>query len=60
MGGGGRGGAMAGFRPGKTQTGLLSCRDLLESRNFAFSKSRYCTTRGVRKLFRQSLFCQKD
>ena len=32
-----------GFRPGKTQTGLLSYRDQLESRNFGFSKYMYYT-----------------
>ena len=32
-----------GLRPGKTQTGLLSYRDQLESWNFGFSKYRYCT-----------------
>ena len=34
---------LRGFRPGKTQTGLLSYRDKLESLNFGFSKYRYYT-----------------
>ena len=29
-----------GFRPGKTQTGLFSNRDKLESQNFGFSKDK--------------------
>ena len=34
---------LRGFRRGKTQTGLLSYRDKLESCNFGFSKYRYYT-----------------
>ena len=34
---------LPGVRPGKTQTGLLSYRDKLESWNFGFSKDRYST-----------------
>ena len=40
-------GGGAGFRPGKTQTGLLSCRDQLESRNFGFSKYRYSAIKAA-------------
>ena len=35
---------LRGFRPGKTQTGLLRYRDKLKSWNFGFSKYRYYTT----------------
>ena len=34
---------LRGFRPGKTQTGMLSYRDKLESWNFGFCKYRYYT-----------------
>ena len=34
---------LQGLRPGKTQTGLLSYRDQLETWNFGFSKNRYYT-----------------
>ena len=38
---------LQGFRPGTTQTGMLSYRDQLESWNFGFSKYRYYTIKVV-------------
>ena len=38
-----------GLRPGKTQTGLLSYSDWLESWNFEFRKRRYLTIQAAKK-----------